>query len=47
MRPTHKIPELIDPHALNTTNGQEAWRVLGLWQSSPSRLSVCAGSGLQ
>ena len=30
MRPTHKIPELIDPHALNTTNGQEAWRVLGI-----------------
>jgi uncharacterized protein (TIGR00730 family) len=30
MRPTHKIPELIDPHAQNTTNGQEAWRVLGI-----------------
>jgi len=30
MRQTHKIPELIDPHALNTTNGQEAWRVLGI-----------------
>ncbi len=30
MRPTHKIPELIDPHALNTTNGQEAWRVMGI-----------------
>jgi uncharacterized protein (TIGR00730 family) len=30
MRPTHKIPELIDPHALNTSNGQEAWRVLGI-----------------
>ncbi len=30
MRQTHKIPELIDPQALNTTNGQEAWRVLGI-----------------
>ena len=30
MRQTHKIPELIDPNALNTTNGQEAWRVLGI-----------------
>src|SRR5689334_10450933 len=30
MRPTHKIPDLIDPTALNTTNGQEAWRVLGI-----------------
>ena len=30
MRQTHKIPELIDPHALNTTNGQEAWRVMGI-----------------
>jgi len=30
MRHTHKIPELIDPHALNTTNGQEAWRVMGI-----------------
>ncbi len=30
MRQTHKIPELIDPTALNTTNGQEAWRVLGI-----------------
>ena len=30
MRQTHKIPELIDPHALNTSNGQEAWRVLGI-----------------
>lgn len=30
MRPTHKIPELIDPTALYTTNGQEAWRVLGI-----------------
>ena len=27
---THKIPELIDPQALYTTNGQEAWRVLGI-----------------
>ena len=30
MRQTHKIPELIDPHALHTGNGQEAWRVLGI-----------------
>jgi len=30
MRQTHKSPELIDPHALNTTNGQEAWRVMGI-----------------
>ena len=27
---TDKIPELIDPQALYTTNGQEAWRVLGI-----------------
>jgi uncharacterized protein (TIGR00730 family) len=25
-----KIPELIDPQAMYTTNGQEAWRVLGI-----------------
>ena len=30
MRQTHKIPEIIDPQALNTTNGQEAWRLLGI-----------------
>lgn len=30
MRQTHKIPELIDPTAPYTTNGQEAWRVLGI-----------------
>ena len=30
MRQTDKIPELIDPQALYTTNGQEAWRVLGI-----------------
>ncbi|MEO8345135.1 MAG: TIGR00730 family Rossman fold protein [Betaproteobacteria bacterium] len=30
MRQTHKIPELIDPQAHNTTNGQEAWRVMGI-----------------
>jgi uncharacterized protein (TIGR00730 family) len=29
-RQTDKIPELIDPQALYTTNGQEAWRVLGI-----------------
>ena len=27
---TRKIPELIDPQAMQTTNGQEAWRVLGI-----------------
>ena len=27
---TGKIPELIDPQAMQTTNGQEAWRVLGI-----------------
>ena len=30
MHQTHKIPELIEPQALNTTNGQEAWRVMGI-----------------
>ena len=25
-----KIPELIDPQATYTSNGQEAWRVLGI-----------------
>jgi uncharacterized protein (TIGR00730 family) len=30
MSQTSKIPELIDPQALYTTNGQEAWRVLGI-----------------
>jgi uncharacterized protein (TIGR00730 family) len=27
---TSKIPEMIDPQALYSTNGQEAWRVLGI-----------------
>jgi uncharacterized protein (TIGR00730 family) len=27
---TSKIPEHIDPQAMQTTNGQEAWRVLGI-----------------
>ena len=27
---TSKIPEQIDPQAMQTTNGQEAWRVLGI-----------------
>jgi hypothetical protein len=27
---THKIPELIDPQSEDATNGQEAWRVLGI-----------------
>jgi uncharacterized protein (TIGR00730 family) len=30
MRLTEKIPELIDPQALYFSNGQEAWRVLGI-----------------
>jgi uncharacterized protein (TIGR00730 family) len=30
MIPTSKIPEEIDPQALYSTNGQEAWRVLGI-----------------
>lgn len=27
---TSKIPDLVDPQAMHTTNGQEAWRVLGI-----------------
>src|SRR3954452_5159467 len=27
---TDKIPELLDPQALDTSNGQEAWGVLGI-----------------
>ena len=30
MRLTEKIPESIDPQALYTSNGREAWRVLGI-----------------
>src|SRR5687768_18320995 len=30
MRLTEKIPESIDPQALYSFNGQEAWRVLGI-----------------
>ena len=30
MRLTEKIPESIDPQALYSSNGQEAWRVLGI-----------------
>ncbi len=30
MTQTSKIPELIDPQAMYTSNGQEAWRVLGI-----------------
>ena len=30
MYQTSKIPEQIDPQAMQTTNGQEAWRVLGI-----------------
>ena len=27
---TSKIPEMIDPQSMYSTNGQEAWRVLGI-----------------
>ena len=27
---TNKIPEMIDPQATYSTNGQEAWRLLGI-----------------
>jgi uncharacterized protein (TIGR00730 family) len=30
MSRTTKIPDLIDPQAMQTTDGQEAWRVLGI-----------------
>ncbi len=30
MYSTSKIPDPVDPQALQTTNGQEAWRVLGI-----------------
>lgn len=30
MQLTPKIPEIIDPQAAYTTNGQEAWRVMGI-----------------
>jgi len=30
MQPTPKIPEIIDPQGAFATNGQEAWRVLGI-----------------
>ncbi len=30
MATNSKIPEVIDPQAMHTTNGQEAWRVLGI-----------------
>jgi len=39
---THKIPEMIDPQALYSTNGQEAWRVLGImaeFQMAADRLN--------
>ncbi len=38
---TSKIPEMIDPQSMYSTNGQEAWRVLGIMQSSRSRPSSC------
>ena len=41
-RTTHKIPEMIDPQALYSTNGQEAWRVLGImaeFQMAADRLN--------
>ena len=34
---TDKIPELIDPQALYTSNGQEAWRVLGIMAEFTAR----------
>ena len=57
MRTTHKIPDLIDPTALNTTNGQEAWRVLGIMAEfaiaterlrgiRPNSLSIASGDTL-
>jgi uncharacterized protein (TIGR00730 family) len=39
---THKIPELIDPQAFYSTNGQEAWRLLGImaeFQMAADRLN--------
>ena len=39
---THKIPELIDPQSVYATNGQEAWRVLGImaeFQMAADRLN--------
>ena len=39
---THKIPDLIDPQVLYSTNGQEAWRVLGImaeFQMAADRLN--------
>ncbi len=30
MAPTSKIPDPVDPQAMQTSNGQEAWRVLGI-----------------
>ena len=39
---THKIAEMIDPQAQYSTNGQEAWRVLGImaeFQMAADRLS--------
>jgi uncharacterized protein (TIGR00730 family) len=39
---THKIPELIDPQSAYATNGQEAWRVLGImaeFQMAADRLN--------
>jgi uncharacterized protein (TIGR00730 family) len=38
---TPKIPEMIDPQAMYTSNGQEAWRVLGImseFQTAADRL---------
>ena len=39
---THKIPDLIDPQSIYSTNGQEAWRLMGImaeFQTAADRLN--------
>jgi uncharacterized protein (TIGR00730 family) len=39
---THKIPDLIDPQSVYSTNGQEAWRLMGImaeFQTAADRLN--------
>jgi hypothetical protein len=39
---THKIPDLIDPQSTYSTNGQEAWRLMGImaeFQTAADRLN--------
>jgi len=39
---THKIPDLIDPQSVYSTNGQEAWRLIGImaeFQMAADRLN--------